>query len=492
MANGRSEPLASELLIAALRQLGDEELLTVLSAALQGRGAVAAAFAETSVGDESFCPFEFRRVSKESAGFLSPVSSADTALYRAGILEARRASGAAAGSVGYEGLAECAPSDASEVATVVLLGGRDDLADVGVPTGSVQYAEVCGLLEEAGSPSWQPLPPLAVGRSGPIAVVSPGGYVIVAGGRGPEGQALRSVEVFDPTSREWRQGPPLTAGRVAPSAVVLDGNIFVCCGEAEDGFQLATTECVSLVAIVAGPPVEWTAGPQLRVGRYGSTAAVLAGRAYVIGGIHYKQNSSIMKAYSSVEVLSSGGSDWKPGPPLASPRCFAVAACVSGSLFVAGGSPDNFVALSTVEVLDGIPGAAWRPGPSMAVARIGPAAVVAPLPAGAAGAALLIFGGRGDRFDALSSAEALFISSSCMAPRTWRALPAFGEHGRFDAVAAVVPATCDRIGSDVFLNAPLRRDGSGFRSVQAPRRLSAPGALGGFPVGAPLLRRVYS
>ena len=60
-----------------------------------------------------------------------------------------------------------------------------------------------------------------VGRIGATATTLRSGQVLVAGGLGPKLEALRSAELFDPSSMTWRETTPLPQTRFAQSATLL-------------------------------------------------------------------------------------------------------------------------------------------------------------------------------------------------------------------------------------------------------------------------------
>lgn len=266
-------------------------------------------------------------------------------------------------------------------------------------------------------PAWRALPPRegAVGRVGHVVVVADG-RLFVCGGRNQDGQALASVEVFDPRSGSWSSGPPLLSTRVNAAACFHNRRFYICGGEGNCEEALSTTEVLDLKNLQDG----WQPGPVLKVARLGCTSAVYQGCLYIIGGT--KSGGSRSRSWKSVEVLnledvSSGGipsghttskgadckvgtlRHWEPGPELNVGRCFAAAALLGGLVYVAGGSEDGLAPLNSVEVLDR-DGKSWGPGPKLAVGRIGPAGTVIEN-------ALYLSGGWSDKFQVLSSVEVL-------------------------------------------------------------------------------------
>ncbi len=88
-----------------------------------------------------------------------------------------------------------------------------------------------------------PLTPLKVGRIGHSATPLPDGRVLVAGGCGGEGRAIRSVVLWSPVTRAWRDGPSLETARCRHAAVSLgDGRVMVAGGVDESGGALRSVE----------------------------------------------------------------------------------------------------------------------------------------------------------------------------------------------------------------------------------------------------------
>eukprot|EP00927_Polykrikos_kofoidii_P030149 TRINITY_DN25998_c0_g1_i1.p1 TRINITY_DN25998_c0_g1~~TRINITY_DN25998_c0_g1_i1.p1 ORF type:complete len:435 (+),score=63.14 TRINITY_DN25998_c0_g1_i1:129-1433(+) len=312
---------------------------------------------------------------------------------------------------------------------LIVCGGRDTTADI---TASVEELIVL----DSGKPtsSWAPLPSLSQGRSGPLTVVTSENKIFVCGGRGSNDEmAQSSVEIFDASAalgERWQPGPSMNSCRNAPSGAVVEGTIiYVCGGEDQEGHTLNSTEVLHTTRLGSEGGGCWQAGPAMTSARYGSTAAVLGGDIYVIGGADLSSKKGAgVTAHRSVEVLCSPGSEtatsasgvaWRPGPLLNTRRCFAAAASPRGVLHVAGGSEDMFRALQSVEILDRALGS-WRLGPNLISPRIGATAV--PL----SGGKILVLGGRGHTFDARETTEVL--SPSC---KSWVNGPPLSS-GRFD------------------------------------------------------------
>ena len=117
-----------------------------------------------------------------------------------------------------------------------LAGGREPSAYL----GTVYRDLVAFEPREGETPArFRPLPGMPTARSG-AAGLAAFGRVWVIGGYDASGQAVASVESFDPKTQAWRIHPPLRQARAAAAAGVVGGKIVVAGGAAGDPASLAT------------------------------------------------------------------------------------------------------------------------------------------------------------------------------------------------------------------------------------------------------------
>jgi hypothetical protein len=150
---------------------------------------------------------------------------------------------------------------------VLLLGGHLDGAPVLQPE---VYDPVLGIF------STTPLPSLSTHESASASLTD--GRVLIAGGSVQV--AHDGVQVYDPKARAFALVGSLAQARAQATATLLaTGHVLIAGGRGADGNPLASTE-------VCGPDGACVTGPELGVARYGHTATALpSGRVAVVGGV---------------------------------------------------------------------------------------------------------------------------------------------------------------------------------------------------------------
>lgn len=81
---------------------------------------------------------------------------------------------------------------------------------------------------------WRNLADLPTARGGLGAAGSRNGFVVAAGGEGPDG-TFDEVEAYDVENKRWRSLPPLPTARHGLGVVVLDAVVYVLAGGTEPG-----------------------------------------------------------------------------------------------------------------------------------------------------------------------------------------------------------------------------------------------------------------
>jgi hypothetical protein len=125
---------------------------------------------------------------------------------------------------------------------------------------------------------WTAAPKLCSGpRRFPGVCPLPEGGVLVCGGQSLSGEALRSVERWDPREKLWLTLPPMRSARYSHSCCVMpDGRVGVF------GSQCRSRSCevLDLSRVDDG----WALLPSLNVGRAHTCAAAVGLSVYVVGG----------------------------------------------------------------------------------------------------------------------------------------------------------------------------------------------------------------
>ncbi|MGA8747014.1 MAG: choice-of-anchor D domain-containing protein [Solirubrobacterales bacterium] len=250
---------------------------------------------------------------------------------------------------------------------------------------------------------------LSSSRYFPSAAPLPNGKVLIVGGFTEGGVTLTSAAIYDPIAETTTtlpvetqtSGPETqmhTAREDAFAAPLADGQVLV--GGGRDNEALRSAE------LFDPSTNDFTTTEAMESPREGAAAAPLPdGKVLIVGG-----KDNLGHVLASVEIYDpSTGGFAEPPESMATPRVGAVASPLpDGKVLIAGGSSGGTGVLRSAEVFD--PTAhEFTPLPEsgasqLTIARLSGAA--APLPDGR----VLILGGTHDTTDALSSAE-VFESS---------------------------------------------------------------------------------
>lgn len=220
----------------------------------------------------------------------------------------------------------------------------------------------------------------------------------VGGITGLRGDALRSVEVFDPTAGRWVSGPPMPTPRGSAGVAVLGQTIYVAGGLTSGG---AVSDVVESLDTATG---EWVRRAPLPAPRMQLTAVAVDGRVWAIGG-----NDASGPPLGTVDVYDPAVDRWSTSAPLPTPRYGLAAAIFDGRVYVAGGQ-DSFGPVAAVEFISP-PDTSWYAGP--------------PLPEGLTRLGLASAGGQ---LRALAGVSHFALSSGATGWERVRAMPT-SRHG---------------------------------------------------------------
>jgi hypothetical protein len=160
-------------------------------------------------------------------------------------------------------------------------------------------------------------------------------HVMVTGGY--SGGALGSTELTNGNGA-WFAGAPLNTSRYDHAAIMVGNRYFAIGGRDSTGAAISDMEYCDVYVDTAGTwhTTAWTTVPMpAGAGRYGSAAAALNGKVYVMGGAANTQ------VRSEVYVLDVATLTWSQGQNLAIPVAQAGAAVLGGRIFLVGGDKGN-------------------------------------------------------------------------------------------------------------------------------------------------------
>jgi N-acetylneuraminic acid mutarotase len=175
-----------------------------------------------------------------------------------------------------------------------------------------------------------------------LGLVAAGGLLFAIGGRDDgrfSGDALPTVEVYDPASGMWTARPPMPFARNAFGvAAGADGIIYIAGGGDTYSFS---------AAVWAYDPATdgWTERAPLNSEREGTALIPLPdGRIAAIGGVRMGDVEE-----ATVELYDPAADRWTTGERLPTPRARPGAAVIAGRLYAVGGA---FLDPAVVEVYD--------------------------------------------------------------------------------------------------------------------------------------------
>jgi hypothetical protein len=176
-----------------------------------------------------------------------------------------------------------------------------------------------------------------------MAVAAHDGFIWLAGGYSPLGEALTDVEIFDSATGEWSEGPSLPTG-VHHAALVSDGErlIFIG-GYIGADFSLPT----DIVLVLADGADEWVAGPSLPGPRAAGAAAFDGSRIVYAGGFSADDIHS--------DVFALVGNTWEQIGNMANARDhLAATSDGEGTVWLMGGRVGGLTSnLADVETVSG-------------------------------------------------------------------------------------------------------------------------------------------
>jgi hypothetical protein len=271
---------------------------------------------------------------------------------------------------------------------IYVIGGFDASGET-VPTVEVYDVE---------ADAWRRAPDLPVAVNHPMSAVAGGTVYVMGGYLGP---------LSDPTDRgfalrgeRWEELPPMPEPRAAAGAAAVGEDVYVAGGVGPGGLAEATL-------VLDTATERWHTLPGLLVPREHLGVASFDGHVYAVGG----RTGGIGTNLGESEALDPSTGNWRPLPPMPTPRGGIAAAATSNGLIVApGGEADaTFAEAEAFDVEEG----RWVVLPPMPTARHG-------LGVAAAGTAVhVIAGGPVPGLSVSDAHEVLDLSATNVSSVSW-------------------------------------------------------------------------
>ena len=176
--------------------------------------------------------------------------------------------------------------------------------------------------------AWTPRAPMTTRRES-LAAATVNGKIYAIGGHTSGGDAVASMESYDPAINAWSMRASMSGPRARMAAAVIDNTIYVVGGIATAGgggaTALATVEAYDALSDT------WTAKAPMLSARNSPAAAAVNGTLYVIGG----------DGTGSVEAYDPATDTWTAKATMPSGGGSHTAVALNGLIYAVGGSPAN-------------------------------------------------------------------------------------------------------------------------------------------------------
>lgn len=205
-----------------------------------------------------------------------------------------------------------------------------------------------------------------------VAVLLPGGKVLVAGGTGSDGvTSLSSAEIFDEATGTWTPTGSMNVGRGEfANGVLQDGRVMAVGGITTDGTPIAAAE-------IYNPATgTWTLTGSMGTVRNDLSVVVLQdGRVLAAGG---GMGSEELPRYASAEIYDPATGIWSPTGSMTAPHSeteYAGLLLPDGRVLVPGGHAAPHTPVAEADLYDPTTGI-WSQAGFMSDARAGHSAIV--------------------------------------------------------------------------------------------------------------------
>jgi hypothetical protein len=203
------------------------------------------------------------------------------------------------------------------------------------------------------------------------------GKVLVAGGRGGNGDPIAFTELYDPASGSWTASGRMVGARAGHTATLLaDGRVLVVGGSDSlgsnhvlQGPQSSSNGLLATTELYDPASGSWTATGAMAEARIDHTATLLPdGKVLVAGGYGGASGQEIL---ASAELFDPATGSWAMTGPMNVARARDTATLLAdGTVLVVGGASSTLGAVDSAEIYSPSSGS-WSTTGQMIVARSG-------------------------------------------------------------------------------------------------------------------------
>ena len=147
------------------------------------------------------------------------------------------------------------------------------------------------------------------------------GRVLVVGGAGQNGVAVRNAYLYDPATNAWKEAGPLEQARAGHTATRLPSGKVLVTGGGTDTAELFDPKDLT-----------WSSAGKMSVARTDHTATLFGARVLVAGGPGQQGQGE-----AAVDIYDSDANRWTSARPLPQPRQHLAAALAGDQVLVTGG-----------------------------------------------------------------------------------------------------------------------------------------------------------
>ena len=162
------------------------------------------------------------------------------------------------------------------------------------------------------------------------------GKIYAIGGAGPVYQALRTVEVYDPTTDTWTIKSEMPTARQALSTSVVNGKIYAIGGGAAASAAYTSVEAFSVVEEYDPATDTWATKSEMPTARLCHHASVVDGKIYVIGGSDASTPDDQSHVWT-VEVYDPATDTWIQQGVMPASRASGFSSVLDGKIYLIGG-----------------------------------------------------------------------------------------------------------------------------------------------------------